>query len=284
MAPHHPKPPARRNLLIFTLVTLSGGWIGVALDRLTEAPDPQQGLGILLWIIGPMTTALLLRALGGDGWRDAGLRPHLRAGWRWYAMAFLLFPLVSLLLFGLGPLVGAFSWAEFAARGGLGAFASLVGVAFLSSFVKNIFEEFAWRGYLTPRFAALGLPPLLNHLLTGLIWAGWHLPYWLFIVDVQAFTSLSTPAFVVSGAFTLVVTAITYGELRLLSQSVWPAVILHSVANAITATLLLDGFVALQGLRGVLFSPGNDGILHSIVFALLGLALYRYRASRAARD
>jgi membrane protease YdiL (CAAX protease family) len=153
-------------------------------------------------------------------------------------------------------------------------------MAFAASFVKNIFEEFAWRGYLTARFDALGLNPFLNHLLTGLIWAGWHVPYWLFIVDVQAFTSLDTATFIVVGMLTLSVTAITYGELRLLSQSVWPAVILHSVANAITATLLLDGFVELQGALGVVFSPGNDGILHSVLFALIGVGLHLYRRTR----
>ena len=79
------------------------------------------------------------------------------------------------------------------------------------------------------------------------------------------------------GILTVVVTAITYGELRLLSQSVWTAVILHSMANAITVTLLLEGFVELEGTLGVVFSPGNDGILHSALFALIGVSLYQYR-------
>jgi membrane protease YdiL (CAAX protease family) len=271
-----------RNLIIFTVVILGIGWLGAALNSVTEAPDPQQSLGILLWIVAPMATGFLLRAFGGDGWRDAGLKPNLPSGWLWYVVALAIFPLVSLLLFGLGPLVGAFSWAGFSAQG-LGTFVSLVAVAFASSFVKNVFEEMAWRGYLTARFDALQLNPFVNHLLTGLIWAGWHLPYWLFIVDVQTFTSLDTATFVVVGMLTLIVTAITYGELRLLSQSVWPAVILHSMANAITATFLLNGFIELQGVRGIVFSPGNDGILHSVLFALIGVGLYQYRKRRTPR-
>lgn len=267
--------PTRRNLILFTLVTLSAGWVGAALDRAVGTPDPQQGLGILLWILLPTVTGLLLRALGGDGWQDAGLNPRLVTGWRWYGVALLLFPVISLLLLGIGPLIGAFTLPGFADQG-ISAFLSLAVVATLSSFGKNIFEEFAWRGYLTPRFAALKWPRLLNHLLTGLIWAGWHLPYWLFFVDVRTFSTLTLSAFIALAMTTLVITAITYGELRLWSQSVWPAVVLHSVANGVTATFLLNGFVQLNGGLGILFSPGNDGIVHSILFALIGVVLYRY--------
>ncbi len=265
-----------RNLIIFTVIILGSGWLGLAVDRVTAAPDPQQGLGLLLWLLLPTATGLLLRALGGDGWQDAGLKPHLQSSWRWYLAALLIFPLVSLLIFGLGFMVGGFSIPGFANQG-LGAFAALVVVAFVSSFVKNILEEFAWRGYLTARFAALQLHPLLNHLLTGLIWAAWHIPYWLYFVDIQAFTALTLPTFIGLAMLTLVITAITYGELRLLSKSVWPAVVLHSVANAITATLLINGFIKLNGGVGVVFSPGNDGIIHALLFTLIGIGLYQYR-------
>jgi len=200
--------PTRRNLIIFIVVTLSAGWVGAALDRAVGTPDPQQGLGILLWILLPTVTGLLLRAFGGDGWQDAGVNPRLVTGWRWYGVAILLFPLLSLLLLGIGPLVGAFTLPGFASQGA-GAFLSLTAIAVLASFGKNIFEEFAWRGYLTPRFAARRRPRLFNHLLTGLIWAGWHIPYWLFFVNVQTFSTLSTPAFMGLGIVTLIITAIT---------------------------------------------------------------------------
>ena len=268
-----------RNLLIFTVVTLGSGWLGIAVDQATGTADPQQGLGILLWILLPMTTGLLLRALGGDGWQDAGLKPHLLAGWRWYVVALLLFPLISLLVFGLGVLFGAFTFPAAAAQSG-SALVWLVAIGFASSFVKNILEEFAWRGYLTPRFAATTANPWIIHLLTGLIWAGWHIPYWVHFVDVSQFTALPLPVFMAGGAFTLVITAVTYGELRLLSNSVWPGVILHSVANAVTAALVLHGLLQLNGEVGILLSPGNDGLVHSILFAVAGVGLYQYRMRR----
>ena len=49
-----------------------------------------------------------------------------------------------------------------------------------------------------------------------------------------------------------------------------------AVANGVTATFLLNGFVQLNGGLGIVFSPGNDGIVHSILFALVGLAFYQY--------
>jgi membrane protease YdiL (CAAX protease family) len=223
-----------------------------------------------------MITGLLLRAFGGDGWKDAGLAPNLKQSWVGYLVAFLIFPLVSVVVFGLGLSVGAFSAPGFQSQG-LSAFVSLVAIAFVSGFIKNIFEEFAWRGYLTPRFEALKLHPLANHLLTGIIWAAWHIPYWLLFVDISQFSSLSKPALVVVGTLTLIATSITYGELRLLTKSVWPAVVLHTVANAITATFLLNGFIELNGNLGVLLSPGNDGIIHSILFTFIGFVLYQYR-------
>jgi membrane protease YdiL (CAAX protease family) len=165
----------------------------------------------------------------------------------------------------------------------VGTFVSLAAVATVSSLVKNLFEEFAWRGYLTPRFQALQLNPFVNHLLTGLIWAAWHLPYWLLLIDVRSFTALSIPVFILVAIPTLMVTAITYGELRLLSRSVWPAVILHSAANGITATLVYEGFVDLQGVAGVIFSPGNDGFLHSLIFAAVGVGLLLHRRGQTRR-
>lgn len=274
-----------RNLVIFTAVTLSAGFVGVGVDRLAPPPDPMQGLGALIWLAAPLVTGLLLRAFGGDGWADAGIRPNLKAGWPWYLAAVGIVPLVTLLTLLIGSLLGAVNLSGLATEG-WGAFLSLAGVTFGGVMVKNIFEEFAWRGYLTPRFAARPLHPLVNATLTGFIWAGWHVPYYLYFLDKEvltAHTSLSVPAFILLSFLLLPFHALAYGELRLLSGSVWPAWLMHNVANAISLSLVSGGFMVLQrSMTGVLLSPGTEGILASLLMGLVGFALYRYRL-RGAR-
>jgi membrane protease YdiL (CAAX protease family) len=277
-----PRKKILRNLGIFIAAALGIGWLGIALDKAIGNTTPPQGLGILLWILVPMATGLLLRALCGDGWTDSGIRPNIKSGWTWYLAALLAFPLASLAVFGLGSLTGAFSLPGFEDQG-MATFISLALAAFGSVFIKNIFEEFAWRGYLTPRFEALGLHPIINHLLTGVVWAGWHVPYWLYFVDrtqMRQFTQLEMPAFILLGFFTIAVMAVTFGELRLLSKSVWPTVVLHSVANAVTQTLLFHELLKLNGSWGILLSPGNDGIVCCILFGLIGVGLYLYRTKK----
>lgn len=276
-----------RNIIIFTVVTLSCGFAGIALDRLSPPQDPMQGLGALAWLVSPLAANLLLRWLGRDGWKDFGIRPNLRSGWIWYLVALLLTPLVTILLLALSAVFGAVSFSGFAEKG-LGAYLPLVGTLFIGVMVKNIFEEFAWRGYLTPRFEALKLHPFANALLTGFIWAGWHVPYYLYFLnrlELQAHTSLSVPAFILLSFFVLPFQALAYGELRLVSKTVWTTWLLHNVANAISLPLLSYAFVTLAGgFTGVFLSPGSAGILYSLLMGLAGYGLYRYRKSKLTQE
>jgi hypothetical protein len=280
----HVRKRTIRNLSIFCLVTLGAGFAGIAIDRLAPPADPMQGLGALLWLAAPLVANLLLRWLGRDGWRDLGLAPRFRPAWAGYLAALLLIPAVTLLALAPGRLVGSVSLAGFAVPGSWSAYLSLVLAAGLAALVKNIFEEFAWRGYLTPRFAALGLNPYASALLTGVVWAGWHVPYYLHFLNpavLTAHTSLPVTAFLALAFCVLPLQAFAYGELRLLTRSVWPAWLLHTLANAISLPLLSDGFVTLSGgPAGVFFSPGSEGVLYSLLMGLTGYLLYRYRQSK----
>ncbi len=269
-----------RNLIIFAVVAIGGGFLGIALDRLNPPADPMQGLGALLWLVSPLLANLLLRTLGGDGWQDFGLALHLKSSWVWYLATLLIILLVTAIPVGLGTIFGAVSVTGFTAQG-VNALVGLLGTGFAGAMAKNIFEEFAWRGYLTPRFASLNLHPFVNALLTGLIWAAWHIPYYLYFLNrtvLQQYTPLSLPVFILLAFLILPFQALAYGELRLLSKSVWPAWLLHTIANAVTFTLISGGFVVVaRNFAGVLLSPGTDGVIHSLLMGLLGFGLYRYR-------
>lgn len=270
-----------RNLIIFAVATAGGGFVGIGLDRLHPPQDPMQGLGALVWLITPLATGLLLRTFGGDGWKDFGLAPKLRLSWVWYLAAVLIVPLISGLTLGLGVGLGAISLSVSAAQGA-NALVSLAGVASASVLVKNVFEEFAWRGYLTPRFASLKLNPFIGYVLTGFIWASWHVAYYLYFLPrqvLQSQTSLSPSSMILIAFVLLPLQAITFGELRLLSRSVWPAWLMHVVANLLTFSAL--GLVTLHGAWGTVLSPGTEGVVFSILFGLVGLGLYRMRTRRA---
>jgi len=255
-----------RNLVIFSIVSVGCGFVGIAVNRLNPPEDPMQGLGALIWLVSPLAVHLLLRWLGRDGWKDFGIKPNFKGGWTWYLAALLIAPLVTIVVLGVGALFGGISFSGFSQMG-FSTFLPLVGTAFVGAMVKNVFEEFAWRGYLTPRFEAIKLHPFLNSLLTGLVWAGWHVPYYLYFLDrtqLESHTSLSVPGFILLAFLVLPLQALAYGELRLLSGTVWTVWLLHTVANAISLPLLSNGFVTLQGgLLGELLSPGTAGILYS---------------------
>lgn len=265
-----------RNIIIFAIASIGGGFLGIYVDSLNPPQDTMQGLGVLIWLVTPLLTNILLRTFGGDGWKDFGLGFNFRSGGFAYLVAILTVPFVTLLTLGLGAVLGAFTIA-----GSFSNFLPLLGIAFAGAMVKNIFEEFAWRGYLTPRFEAVKINVFLGYILTGFIWAGWHIPYYLYFLpraELNAHVFISLPAFLLLAFIDLPFHAFAYGELRRMNNSVWPAWLMHNIANAISLPLLSSGFIVLtKNFMGVLLSPGTEGIIHSLLMGAVGYWLYRRR-------
>ncbi|MFZ5881921.1 MAG: type II CAAX prenyl endopeptidase Rce1 family protein [Chloroflexota bacterium] len=274
-----------RNITIFAIISAAAGWIGLALNRVLGLTDPTQNLGMLIFLLLPFLTGLILRAVGGDGWSDIGWKSNLRGPAVGYWVALFAYPAIIALVLLFGYLAGGVSFAGFATTEvggfmGIGAFLFSVGFMFAADFVKNIFEEFAWRGYLTPRLKAAGLHDLLNHLLTGAVWASWHIPYWLFLLDKTTyadFTTVSLSVFLPLSIVSIITSAILYGEVRLLTDSTVPAIVLHSVANAVTLSLLLEDFISVEPASEIWFTPGGGGIIGIALVTLAGMGLYVYR-------
>jgi membrane protease YdiL (CAAX protease family) len=269
-----------RNLVIFSLFTVGGGWLGIWLNGVTgNTQPPMQSLGALVWLASPALSGFLLRALGGDGWKDSGFGLNLPSGWKWYLVAILVYPLAALLTFSLSAPFGFISADGFAAQG-IGAYLSVVGVMFVGSLMKNFFEEFAWRSYLTPRLDAAKVHPILNHLITGVLWWSWHLPYYYYFLDravLESALTTSIPVFLAIGLFVMFPTAILFGELRLISKSTWTVFLLHNIINAVSMPLIMNGFIKVNGTMGTIFTPTNEGIVTSLLMGAAGLLLYRRR-------
>lgn len=275
----------KRNIIIVALVTIGGGWLGIWLNQMTgNTNPPMQSLGALVWLTTPALSGLFLRAFGGDGWKDAGFGLNLREGWKWYLLAILVYPVAALLTFGMAALLGAVSADGFTTQGS-DAYLAAAGMILIGSLMKNIFEEFAWRGYLTPRLEAANVHPIVNHLIVGVLWWSWHLPYYYYFLDratLENSISTSIPVFLVLGLFSILLTAILFGELRLVSKSVWPLLILHEAINGLSMPLIFNGFIKINGPLGVIFTPTNEGVITSILLGLAGWLLYQYRMKNTA--
>jgi len=274
-----------RNIVIVAFFTVGGGWLGIWLNNVTNnTQPPMQSLGALVWLTTPALSGIFLRAFGGDGWKDSGFGLNLLSSWKWYLAAILIYPLASLLTFGLATLLGIASAEGFATQG-FAAYLSVAGTMLVGSLMKNIFEEFAWRGYLTPRLEAAKVHPILNHFIVSILWMTWHLPYYYYYLDRATLNSAITtsiPVFLITGYIVMFPTAILFGELRLLSKSVWPVFILHNVINALSMPLLINGFIKLNGPLGFVFSPTNEGVVTALLFGAAGWMLYQHRIKTQA--
>lgn len=269
----------KRNTIIFTLVVLAAGWIGRLIDTAAKA-DPGQGPGLLLWILAPVATGLILRAAAGDGWKDFGIKPNFKGNGRWYALALFFYPIVI----GITILAGiSFGGFVPTADGVLpiAPFLAALAIGLVPAFFKNIGEEFGWRGYLVPRLAGTGITRWKLHFIVGAVWAGWHLPYlstfWTYTEEGMA---TLVPRFFVG----TIVAAVVFGEVRLATGSVWPAVLMHAIGNAVATALLADDVLALASTTPILFFPSVEGVMMIGLTAVVAVLIVKARGADAAME
>ena len=262
------------RLVVFSVVVLGSGWIGLLVDDALGAAHSMKGQGSLVWIMTPLLVGAVL-ALS-----DPSLRRSYAVSWlpgrlRAYGVAIGVFPLSFVVAIAVGWAAGVLS------PGGLGAFGSAVAVNVLPTVLKNIAEEGAWRGYLTPGLLRRRLPDPAVWLVVGVVWGAWHLPYYLWFLDESLIRSVyDVPPII----FALIAVPVTicwvplFTELRILSGSIWPGLIAHSIANLSQIPLTLGGLPIKPGW-GLLVSPMVGFIPNAIVLAA-GLGLWARRTGR----
>ena len=267
-----------RNLAIFSLIALAIGWLGVWLDGSLADQEEEETLGMALWLVSPLIIVIILRTFLGDGWKDAGLRPNFTGNLHWYAIALLIFPIVTGITLSIG---GALGWMDFSGFDA-GSYISVFGTLFVVNIVKNIFEESVWRGYLTAKLIRLNLSDLSIYLIAGLVWGLWHLPYYLeFLPEEALYTVIPVSRiwFAVIAIGNMVVWTIMFTELFRLTGSVWVVVLLHAVEDAVINHLIIDGYVVISAGKEMLISP-ICGIIPTAIYLLIGLALRQRRIEK----
>ncbi len=251
-------------IIIFSILVNVVAWIGPLLGGDPASP----GLGFLIWGTAPIFVSLLMRVVSRD-WSDLGLSPAIRRNIRWYLISLLAYPIAIVLILFIGSQISATLVSEFSIR----LFIQAALPAILIFFFFALFEEVGWRGYLAPKIYSLGINAYIAHALVAVVWASWHLP---FIRELSTYTTedLATyiPRFYL-GAFAF---SIVYGEIRMITATFWPAVLMHWVGNAI-ANPLVAGFVLFSVGKEYLGSVGVDGLLMIAFFGILGVAINRWR-------
>jgi hypothetical protein len=270
-----------RNLVIFTIIVLAIGWIGRGLDVQMGNPS-SEGLGILLWISMPLVTSLVLRAFAGDGWKDFGIKPNFKGNVSWYFVAPLVYPVTTACILIIGSGFGLITFPN-PSLSTLGLFFQAFALTLLPNIIKNFFEEAAWRGYLAPKVYSLGLNDYVGHLIVGFVWGAWHIPYYLFYVDrtvLQDFTTLNVATYIPLAIVVMISWAFVYGELRLLTNSIWPAVLMHAVEEAILYPLFIDRHIQILPGTDWLISPMN-GLISVVFFLAIGVGLRQLRKRKS---
>ena len=265
------------RLGVFTALTLASGWIGLLVDDALGTAHSLQGQGSLVWIMTPILVGAVL-ALS-----DPSLRRSYAASWlpgklRAYGVAIGVFPLSFAAAIAVGWAAG---WLT---PSGLGAFGGVVAASAVATVLKNVAEEGAWRGYLTPALIGRRLPDPWIWLVVGMIWGLWHIPYYLWFLDESLIRSVwDVPPIV----YALIAIAISicwaplFTELRILSGSIWPGLIAHSIANLSQIPLSMGGLPITPG-RDLLVSP-LVGVIPNAIVAAAGLGLWARRTGRLRR-
>lgn len=235
----------------------------------------------LMWSPGlaaMLTQLIATGSLRGLGWRLGSAR--------WLGLAYIL-PVVYTLpvytltwLTGLGSLLNPYFFSaltrQYASPDLVTAITVFVSIKATKGVAENLIfslgEEIGWRGLLVPELAKM-TSFTKTALISGLIWAAWHMPG-IFLADLN---SGGTPNWYAAIMFTVMIIAISFpfAWLTLKSGSLWPAVLLHTTHN-----IFIQGFFdRLTGNTGITaYITGEFGVglaLTSLVVAYVFCRMQR---------
>ena len=262
------------RLVVFSIITLGSGWVGLLVDNALGNPHSMEAPGTLIWIMTPLLTGAV-RALS-----DPSLRRSYAASWlpgrlRTYGVALAVFPLSFAIAIAVGWAAG---WLTPA---GLGAFGGVVAAGVLGTVFKNVAEEGAWRGYLAPALFGRKLSDPWVWFISGMIWSLWHIPYYAWFMDEALLRAVYDVPPIVYALMTvpiMICWAPLFTELRILSGSIWPGLVAHSIANLSQIPLSKGGLPITPGWE-LLVSP-LVGVIPNAFILAVGLGLWARRTGR----
>ncbi len=251
---------ARQSIALFLAITLALSAIFYVLFAMWRSSETTVGLLNFGFMWCPGLAALLTRWLlriksPGTGWRPGP--------WRYWLLAYFLPVAYCLLSYGLVWVTGI---APLKSAPLLDILVGIL-IASIVSNVSTLGEEIGWRGFLVPQLSILYGFPLVG-LISGAIWAAWHLPA---MIILYLGSGVVTPFNLVMLAITLTGLSFPFAWLRLKSNSVWPAVILHT--SHATFIGFFDQLTAPSRLSPYLSS--DMGAVMAILMVILAVVCWR---------
>jgi len=270
------KVKQRISLMVFIVIVLLSGWCGVWVDSMLPEQPEGNSLGMLVWLVLPLLAAILIRAYNRD-WKDMGIKPNIRGNLKWYVVSFAIYPFITIVTLGLAFLFGGIELSTIE----MSAFITLVVVSVGGNFIKNIFEEFAWRGHLTPKLLELKVNDWFIYLISGLVWALWHAVYYLVFLPEEYLGSLSRVGILLVGCVLMVCWAMMYVEIYRLTKSVWPCVLMHAIEDAFPTVLVTtSGMLTFVNHYVDFWLNPITGVLATVLFLGVGLLLRSIRLQK----
>ena len=248
--------------------------LGLAVLVSLAAPVLHRGV-LLLTMFTPLVAVLLMMLVftregrSRAGWASLGLT---RPGWRGWPLAIL----APIVLLGVSyAILWATPYASFQAPAeGFNPVGFAIGL--LIGVVLSFGEEIGWRGYMLPRLVSLGAVPAM--LIVGFFHGVWHLP----VIFLTPFYHADGNLMVVVPLFlvTLTLAGVFFGYLRIVTGSVWPAVIAHAVHNEVWAFLARR--TTGTSPETIEYLGGESGIIEIAGLAVLAAVLLRLLRRHAA--
>jgi membrane protease YdiL (CAAX protease family) len=172
--------PLRFFLLTFVLSWII--WIPLTLSHFNIGPlkisEDLSSIIRLFGVLMPMISALLLTSIHGGRPALRELLSRLkiwRVGWNWWAAAVLVYPILLILA---GVLYNLFTTQAPIALLPVTAATLFANIVFLA--IASLGEEIGWRGVALPSLLQR-YHPLPASFILGIIWATWHLPFWILL-------------------------------------------------------------------------------------------------------
>jgi membrane protease YdiL (CAAX protease family) len=256
----------RNQALVFVVSVLAISW---GFEAFIIANGGIRNFG-LVWIVAlmciPGALSIVLRLILKSGFGDTGFRVG-KGRYYLYAVAV---PLLLALLVGFISAaldIRNFSPVRPEQLTQLSpVLLSVLGLGLIGAFG----EELGWRGFLLPKMISGGVKS--PYLVSGLVWASWHLPLIAFGGFYQGDNALLMALVYGVG---IIAMSFVFSELRVRSGSVWVAAIVHAAHNFFFQFALPVLLLTVPGSRSHLWDMviGDTGLFIAVLYAFAYLVI-----------